>query len=75
MTLWRCPRCRRVGEPTDARLYDNRATRDEPGYDEDACKRCAPSEHDLDALRDAETDRRIDEARASDGPDGFPYAE
>ena len=71
MTIWRCPRCQRVGEPSDARLYARRASRDEPGYNEDACKRCAPSEDDLERLHDAHDDRRIHEAM--EGPYGFTY--
>lgn len=62
---WKCPNCGRRGdEATDARQGWERGDRDQPGYVIDACKVCAPTTDDLDRLRDAEADRRMDEERA-----------
>lgn len=69
MTIWRCPRCRRAGEPDDARPHWHRGDRDEPGYWEDACCICAPSEDDITRAREAEADRQFSLMRESHGAD------
>jgi len=44
------------------------ASRDEPGHDTEACKRCSPSEDDLERLRDARYEQLISQAREEGWP-------
>lgn len=43
MTIWRCPRCRRQGEPSDARDYVARVN-GRIMLRLDACRRCVPDD-------------------------------
>lgn len=63
MTWWQCPRCKRRGEPSDAREHWESGDRDQPGYAEDACRRCAPSEDDIEAAREHALEQAMEEGR------------
>lgn len=59
-----CPECGHTIQPEDERVRHVAATRDEPGYDEPGCCRwCAPSDDDLERLRDAHYERLMAERR------------
>ena len=60
---WKCPNCRRRGEASDARLGIQRASRDEPSYEYEGCKVCAPNGDDDDRARDHAEERAEAEAR------------
>lgn len=61
--MWTCPRCGAVGRPSDARVHHERGDRDQPAYDEDACRRCAPNSVDLAEARDYADEQQLSELR------------
>lgn len=63
-----CLECGRPMQHGDERWKRVPASRDEPGHDTEACKRCSPSEDDLERLRDARYEQLISQAREEGWP-------
>jgi hypothetical protein len=66
MLLIHCENCGTKIQPHDRRIGYERGDASQPGYEFSGCVLCAPSESDIERLRDAHDDAEFERARTAD---------